>query len=151
MQALLKLPNPVNTLASLPAFYDSIESHICALISLGKSPESYGAPLIPIIFGKLPSDINCTVPYMYFIPYAYGMSHTHMWPNLRKPDIMAHTKIFSIKHYKNLVQETHLIKKLKVNLQRPKLGHTNSNWQNLGTIILRINEEYRNLWVVLVF
>ena len=29
----------------------------------------------------------------------------YMRPNLREPDIMAHTKIFSIKHYKNLVQK----------------------------------------------
>ena len=57
MQAF-KLPNPVNTLASLQAFYDSIESHIRALTSLGKSPESYGALLTPIILCKLPTDIR---------------------------------------------------------------------------------------------
>ena len=58
MQALLTLPNPVNTLSSLQTFYDSIESHIRGLTSLGKSPESYGALLTPIILGKLPNDIR---------------------------------------------------------------------------------------------
>ena len=58
MQALLKLPNPVNTLSSLQTFYDSIESHIRGLTSLEKSPESYGALLTPIIFGKLSNDIR---------------------------------------------------------------------------------------------
>ena len=58
MQAFVKLPNPVNTLDSRQAFYDSIESHIRALTSLGKSPESYGALLTPIILGKLPNDIR---------------------------------------------------------------------------------------------
>ena len=38
MQAFLKLPNQVNTLSSLQAFYDSIESHIHGLTFLGKSP-----------------------------------------------------------------------------------------------------------------
>ena len=37
----------------------------------------------------------------------------HMWPDLRKPDIMVHTKISSINHYKNLVQKMHFIKYLK--------------------------------------
>ena len=37
----------------------------------------------------------------------------YMWPDLQKPDIMAHNKIFSIKHYKTLVQKTHFIKYLK--------------------------------------
>ena len=43
----------------------------------------------------------------------------HMWPDLQKPDIMAHTKIFSITHYKNLVQKNAFNKILKVNFQRP--------------------------------
>ena len=43
----------------------------------------------------------------------------YMWPDLRKPDIMVHTKILSIKHYKNLVQKNAFHKIIKVNLQRP--------------------------------
>ena len=42
----------------MQAFYDSIESHIRGLTSLGKSPESYGALFTPIILGKLPNDIR---------------------------------------------------------------------------------------------
>ena len=41
------------------------------------------------------------------------VSTNYMWPDLQKPNIMAHTKIFSIKHYKNLVRKIHLIKNLK--------------------------------------
>ena len=33
----------------------------------------------------------------------------HVWPDLRRPVIMVHTKIFSIKHYKNLVQQVDTI------------------------------------------
>ena len=54
MQALLDLVGPSNTMASLRSFYDSVENHIRGLTALGKSKESYGALLIPIILGKLP-------------------------------------------------------------------------------------------------
>ena len=53
MQALLEMPSPSNTLASLRNFYDSVESHIRGLASLGKSEQSYGDLLIPIVIGKL--------------------------------------------------------------------------------------------------
>ena len=43
----------------------------------------------------------------------------YMSPDLQKPDIMVHTKIFSINHYKNLVTKNAFNKILKVNLQRP--------------------------------
>ena len=33
--------------------------------------------------------------------------------DLQKPGIMAHTKIYSIMHYKNLVQKIHFIKNLQ--------------------------------------
>ena len=54
MQALLDLPKPLNTMTSLRSFYDAVENHIRGLSALGKSKESYGALLIPIILGKLP-------------------------------------------------------------------------------------------------
>jgi len=38
-------------------FYDSIESHIRGLRSLGKSEHSYGNLLVQIIMDKLPMDI----------------------------------------------------------------------------------------------
>ncbi|XP_065896204.1 uncharacterized protein [Dysidea avara] len=58
MQALLQVPNPTNTLSSLRTFHDTIESHSRGLSSLGKSEQSYGDLLVPIILGKLPKDIK---------------------------------------------------------------------------------------------
>ena len=58
MQALLDLPNPSSDMTELRRFYDSVENHIRGLSSLGKSQESYGALLIPIILGKLPMEIR---------------------------------------------------------------------------------------------
>jgi len=54
MQALLDLPNPSNTLPSLQSFYDAIERHMRSLSTLGKSVDSYGDLLAPIILNKLP-------------------------------------------------------------------------------------------------
>ena len=56
MQALLDIPKPVNSLSSLRLFHDSVESHIRGSDALGKSEDSYGALLIPIILGKLPAE-----------------------------------------------------------------------------------------------
>jgi len=39
-------------------FYDSVECHIQGLSSLGKSEQSYGDILIPIILEKLSLDIQ---------------------------------------------------------------------------------------------
>ena len=58
MQAFLDLPQPRNTIADLRAFYDSTESHIRGLLSLGIVQDSYGALLIPVIWGKLPSEVK---------------------------------------------------------------------------------------------
>jgi len=56
MQALLDITKPVNSLSSLHHFHDSVESHIRGLTALGKSEDSYGALLVPIILGKLPTE-----------------------------------------------------------------------------------------------
>ena len=58
MQALLDVSSPVNFLSSLQLFYDTTEGHIRGLAALGKSEDSYGALLIPIILEKLPTDIQ---------------------------------------------------------------------------------------------
>ena len=58
MRALLDLPSPNNSLASLQLFHDSTESHMRSLLSLGKSNDSYGTLLVPIILGKLPTEIK---------------------------------------------------------------------------------------------
>ena len=58
MQALLGLPSAANTPPSLQLFHDTVENHIRALFSLGKSPESYGDLLTPIIYGRLPREFQ---------------------------------------------------------------------------------------------
>ena len=58
MQSLLDLPNPKYELASLQLFYDTMESHIRGLKSLGRSHSSYGDLLVPIVLGKLPQQIR---------------------------------------------------------------------------------------------
>ncbi|XP_071127724.1 uncharacterized protein [Mytilus edulis] len=58
MQAMLELRAPQNNLLSLRGYYDKLEAYIRGLESLGRSGESYGALLIPIILNKLPSEIR---------------------------------------------------------------------------------------------
>ena len=58
MQALLDLAKPVYELSSLQAFYDTMENHVRGLDSLGRSHETYGDLLIPIVLGKLPCDMR---------------------------------------------------------------------------------------------
>ena len=58
MEAMLYLTNPTNQLASLRHFYDTLETHIRGLEALGKSHESYGGILVPIIQRKLPVDLK---------------------------------------------------------------------------------------------
>ena len=56
VQALLELPRPTNKLTSLRLFHDTVESHICCLQSLGKSPEALETLLAPMILVKLPEE-----------------------------------------------------------------------------------------------
>ena len=58
MQALLNYSSPANDIASLQQFYDSMETHVRGLASLGKSQETYGDLLVPIIIGKLPNNLK---------------------------------------------------------------------------------------------
>jgi len=41
MEALMNLPKPVNSLASLQAFHDKLICHMRALMSLGKPPVTF--------------------------------------------------------------------------------------------------------------
>jgi len=61
MQALVELKSPNHTLNSLQLFYDSIESHIRSLQSLGTPPEMYESMLVPTILTKLPAEIRRTL------------------------------------------------------------------------------------------
>ena len=56
MQALLEVTGPSNTLNSLRTFHDTINSHSRGLSSLGKSEDTYGDLLVPIILNKLPKE-----------------------------------------------------------------------------------------------
>ena len=58
MRALRDMPSPSNSLTSLQIFYDSVESHIRGLASLGKSETSYGELLVLVILDKLPIDVQ---------------------------------------------------------------------------------------------
>ena len=52
MQALLDLTSPTNQLASLQLFYARV------LELLGRSHETYGDLLVPIVWGKLPHELR---------------------------------------------------------------------------------------------
>ena len=56
MSALLELPCPSNSRDSLRSFYDAMETNIIALEALGKSQESFGDLLVPVIMSKLQDD-----------------------------------------------------------------------------------------------
>ena len=56
MRTLSNLSKPSNTVSSLRHFYDSIESHIRGLSTLGTSEDSYSALLATIMYDKLPTD-----------------------------------------------------------------------------------------------
>lgn len=57
-KALLEIPRPSNSLTSLCAFHDTIESHYCGLSSLGKSEPINEDLIVSIILGKLPKEIQ---------------------------------------------------------------------------------------------
>ena len=58
VKALWELPKPTDSIASVKDFYDSLETYIRGLKSLGKMEESYGDLLIPIILEKLPGSLK---------------------------------------------------------------------------------------------
>ena len=58
MEAMLNLPNPSTQLVRLRQFNDTLETHIRGLEALGKSHESYGDILVPIIHKKLPLELK---------------------------------------------------------------------------------------------
>ena len=58
MQALLDLPNPSESVTSLRGFYDCMENHVRSLEALGKTQDSYGDLLVPVILSKLPTTVK---------------------------------------------------------------------------------------------
>ncbi|XP_074654920.1 uncharacterized protein LOC141908655 [Tubulanus polymorphus] len=61
MKALWELPKPRENVQQMKKFYDELEGYIRGLKSLGKTEESYGDLLIPVIFEKLPSGIKTQI------------------------------------------------------------------------------------------
>ena len=55
MKALWELPHPRENITSLRNFYDSLETFIRGLNSLGKEENTYGELLVPMILDKLPA------------------------------------------------------------------------------------------------
>ena len=49
--------------------------------------------------------------------------YAHVWPDLQKPNIMVHTKIFSIKDYENLVHQVDTLISINQALQILYLKH----------------------------
>ena len=58
MEALWKLPPPSDELSSIVEFHDNLESYIRGLAGLGRTDDTYGELLIPIILEKLPRKIR---------------------------------------------------------------------------------------------
>lgn len=58
MTLLLNVPAPVNSVVSLRKFYDTTETYIRGLESLGKNEDSYGSLLTPVILQKLPQIVR---------------------------------------------------------------------------------------------
>ncbi|XP_048770094.2 uncharacterized protein LOC125676243 [Ostrea edulis] len=61
MKSLLDLSPPQSNLFSLREFYDTAESYIRGLESLGQEEETFGTMLIPILMDKLPSDLKINI------------------------------------------------------------------------------------------
>ena len=58
MNALMELPKPSYSVYSLRSYYDSLETYIRGLDSLGHDQESYGTLLVPVILNRLPAEIR---------------------------------------------------------------------------------------------
>ena len=58
MQALLDIPQPLNTVDSLRNYYDKMETFVRGLESLGQTDDTYGSLLVLIILNKLPGEIR---------------------------------------------------------------------------------------------
>ena len=99
MQALLDLPKPIYELSSLQVFYDTMENHVRGLESLGRSHESYGDLLVPIVLGKLPCDMRTNLARDYD-------SHEWKFQQLRE-SILKEIQILEIGVHMNPSSHTH--------------------------------------------
>ena len=100
MQALLDLLKPVYELSSLQVFYDTMENHVRGLESLGRSHETYGDLLVPIVLGKLPSDMRTNLARDHD-------SHEWKFQQLRE-SILKEIRILEIGVHTNSSSPTHM-------------------------------------------
>lgn len=99
MQALLDLPKPVYELSSLQAFYDTMENHVRGLESLGRSNETYGDLLIPIVLEKLPCDMRTNLaPDHDSHEWKFQQLRESILKEIRIPEIGVHTDPSSHTH-----------------------------------------------------
>ena len=68
MKALLDLPPPSEDYYSLRRFHDCIESYIRGLESLGKSEDSFGDLLVPVLTEKLPPSFKLHITRQHGSP-----------------------------------------------------------------------------------
>ena len=62
MNVLLKVPKLNNdSVSRLSSFYNTIESHIRSLLTMGLNPSHYGPLLIPVILERLPDAIKLLI------------------------------------------------------------------------------------------
>ncbi|XP_053372929.1 uncharacterized protein LOC123565249 [Mercenaria mercenaria] len=61
MKALLEVPAPVYTVTSLRKFYDTTETYIRGLDSLGQNESTYGSLLTPVILQKLSPEVRTNI------------------------------------------------------------------------------------------
>ena len=90
------------TLAHMSPRENQLWKYICVL-----KPENQ----LFVEFNDLKSSM-CSNPCAYTAQmfeivgvWSFDQYISQLWHDLRKPDVMAHTKILSIKHYKYLVQK----------------------------------------------
>ena len=100
MQAFLDLPKSVYELSSLQVFYDTMENHVRGLESLGRSHETYGDLLVPIVLGKLPSDMRTNLARDHD-------SHEWKFQQLRE-SILKEIRILEIGVHTNSSSPTHM-------------------------------------------
>ena len=69
MNVLLKLPKLNNdSVSSLSFFYNTIESNIRSLLTMGLSPSHYGPQLIPVILERLPDAMKLLISRKLVMP-----------------------------------------------------------------------------------
>ena len=67
---------PSDNFVSLKSFCDEMETNIRALEALGKSQDTFGDLLVPIILGKLPDETKINKSEIYRINYIQYLEYS---------------------------------------------------------------------------